>query len=152
MQGEREGDPSSSQSLLTTVACPVVCFSSLPVSQQKLNQNQHRVPLWTCERKRELRSRVEVEQLLRGKGEGAGMSGKKTNRRNRTERERRRRKTGRRREGTLPNCPYNLDPKGMGHVVSSPLLLKPWTENDEGVPKKNWPKTPKLVVMETKTN
>jgi len=72
-----------------------------------------------------LRSRVEVEQLLRGKGEGAGMSGKKTNRRNRTERERRRRKTGRRREGTLPNCPYNLDPKGMGHVVSSPLLLKP---------------------------
>jgi hypothetical protein len=30
----------------------------------------------------------------------------------------------------------NLDPKGMGHVVSSPLFLKPRTENDERVPKK----------------
>jgi hypothetical protein len=30
----------------------------------------------------------------------------------------------------------NLDLKGMGHVVSSPLFLRPITENDEGVPKK----------------
>jgi hypothetical protein len=30
----------------------------------------------------------------------------------------------------------NLDPKGMSHVVSSPLFLEPKTKNDEGVPKK----------------
>ena len=77
MQGEREGDPFSSQSLPTTTACPAARFSSLPPSQQKLNQNQQRVPLWTCDRKRKLRSWGEAEQLPRGKGEGAGMCGKK---------------------------------------------------------------------------
>jgi hypothetical protein len=39
------------------------------------------------------------------------------------------------REGTLPNCPYNLDPKVIGHIVYSSLFLKLRTENDEGVPK-----------------
>ena len=40
----------------------------------------------------------------------------------------------------------------MGHVVSSSLFLKPITKNNEGVPKKNWPKTTKLTVKKTETN
>jgi len=41
MQGEREGDPSSSQNLPAATAC----FSSLPLSQWKSKPNQQRMPL-----------------------------------------------------------------------------------------------------------
>jgi hypothetical protein len=36
----------------------------------------------------------------------------------------------------LPNCPDKLRFERYGSVVSSPLFLRPITENDEGVPKK----------------
>jgi hypothetical protein len=83
--------------------------------------------------------------VLRGKGKGVGTSGKKLTK----ERELRGKEgegeprgkegEGEPREGEkelYQTVQINLDPKGMGHVVSSPLLLKPRTENDEGVPMK----------------
>ena len=74
--------------------------------------------------------------MLRGKGKGAGTSGKKLTK----EREPRGKEgEGEPREGEkelYQTVQINLDPKGMGHVVSSPLLLKPRTKNDEGVPMK----------------
>ena len=74
--------------------------------------------------------------MLRGKGKGAGTRGKKLTK----EREPRGKEgEGEPREGEkelYQTVQINLDPKGMGHVVSSPLFLKLRTKNDEGVPKK----------------
>jgi hypothetical protein len=76
---------------------------------------------------------VEAKHLLRGKGKGARMGGKKL-----TEEREPREKEG---EGEGEKELYqiaqiNLNLKGKGHVVSSPLFLKPRTENDEKVPEK----------------
>ena len=81
------------------------------------------------EKERELRSWVEVEELLRRKGKGARTGGKKL-----AEEGEPREKEGEREKEIYQTIQINLDLKGMGHVVSSPLFLEPRTENDEGVP------------------
>ena len=68
---------------------------------------------------------MEAEQLLKGKGKRARTGGKKL-----TEKKELREKE------LYQIVQINLDLKGMGHVVSSLLFLKPRTENDEEVPKK----------------
>jgi hypothetical protein len=79
---------------------------------------------------------VEAKHLLRGKGKGAKTGGKKL-----TEEREPREKEGEGEAGEGEKELYqivqiNLNLKGKGHVVFSPLFLKPRTENDEKVPKK----------------
>ena len=74
---------------------------------------------------------METEQLLRGNGKGAGTGGKKL-----IEERESREKEGEGEKELYQTVQINLYPKGMGHVVSSPLFLEPRTKNYEGVPKK----------------
>jgi hypothetical protein len=48
---------------------------------------------------------VKAEQLLKGKGKGVGTSGKKLTEEREPRQKKKERRTGRRREGILPNCP-----------------------------------------------
>jgi hypothetical protein len=63
---EREGDPSSSQNMFAAATCSTACFSSLPPSQQKLNQASTKC-LFEHVREKELRTSKKIKQLPRGK-------------------------------------------------------------------------------------
>ena len=81
---------------------------------------------------------MEAKHLLRGKGKGARTGGKKLTE-EREPREKEGEGEGEAGEGEkelYQIAQINLNLKGKGHVVSSPLFLKPRTENDEKVPKK----------------
>ena len=81
---------------------------------------------------------MEAKHLLRGKGKGARMGGKKLTE-EREPREKEGEGEGEAGEGekeVYQIAQINLNLKGKGHVVSSPLFLKPRTENDEKVPEK----------------
>jgi hypothetical protein len=67
-----------------------------------------------------------VEQLIRGEEKRPKTGGEKPIDGGETKRRRRRGRTGRRREGILSNFPQTyLDSKGMGHVTSFLLFLRP---------------------------
>jgi hypothetical protein len=81
---------------------------------------------------------VEAKHLLRGKGKGARTGGKKLTE-EREPREKEGEGEGEAGEGEkelYQIAQINLNLKGKVHVVSSPLFLKPRTENDEKVPEK----------------
>jgi len=149
---EREGDPSFSQSL----PAAAVYLSFPPSSQRKFKPKPAKNTSWTCER--ELRSWMKVEQLLRGKERGlerVGRSWHKTKKKKRRiERGRRRGKTGEKREEKYyQTIQTYLELKGMGHVVSfCPLVLQTQNWKWWRIPKKNWPKPPRLIVKETINN
>jgi len=120
---EREGDPSSSQSLPAAAACLAACFSFPPSSQWKFKPKPTKNTSWTCER--ELRSWMKVEQLLRGKERVLEWVGRNWQKK-REPREEEEGGNGRKREGKhYQTVQTYLELKGMGHVVSfSPLVFE----------------------------
>jgi hypothetical protein len=67
---------------------------------------------------------VEAEQLLRGKGKRAGMGGKKLIEKREPREKEGEGVPGRRREGTLPNCPDKLRSKRYGSCSLLPFVLE----------------------------
>jgi len=74
--------------------------------------------------------------MLKGKGKGARTGGKELTEEREPREKKKEGELGEREKELYQTVEINLDPKGMGHVISSPLFLKLRTENDEGVPKK----------------
>jgi hypothetical protein len=95
-----------------------------------------------------LRSWMKAEQPLRGKERGLERVGRNWQKKKRTERGRRRGKTGERGRGKYYQTVQTyLELKGMGHVVSfRPFVLRTQKWKWWRIPKKNWPKPPRLIV------
>jgi hypothetical protein len=79
---------------------------------------------------------VEAKQMLRRKGKKVGTGGKELTEERESRKKKGEEELGEGEKELYQTVQINLDPKGMGHVVSSPLFLKLRTKNDEGVPKK----------------
>jgi hypothetical protein len=126
-------------------------FLSFPPSQQKFKPKPAKNTSWTCER--ELRSWIKAEQLLRGKERGQERVGGNWQKKENRERKKKG-GNGRKRKGKYYQTVQTyLDLKGKGHVVFfCPLVLQTQNWKWWRIPKKNWPKPPRLIVKETENN
>jgi hypothetical protein len=153
---EREGDLSSSQCLSAAAACLVACLSFTLSSQRKFKPKLANNTSWTCER--ELRLWMKVGQLLGGRKGGWNKWEETDRKKKEKEKENRERKKKRKNKRKMEEKYYQtvqtyLELKGMGHVVSfCPLVLQTQNWKWWRIPKKNWPKPPRLIVKETENN